>query len=199
MKSKKSKLKSQEEKKLKKLNSAKIRVWFKVFKYKLLMDILIYASSFGLAFLLDKVFETLFIFISFHIFRGLFPKQLHLKSTINCIKLTLFIFAVSILSVLPNELSKIAPIILGMLICLITYFVQDYLDFLTRKNKGLVKGMSEEDMIKLCQEHRLTELETKVMILYYCKCMKRWEIGNESNYSQDNISKIKKKALDKLV
>lgn len=187
------------EKKKKKFNSVKFRVWFKVFKYKLLMDILIYASSFGLAFLFYKEFETLFIFLAFHLCRGLFPKKLHLKSTISCIKLTLFIFSVAVLIVLPNEISKIAPLILGVLICLITYFVQDYLDFLTRKDKGLVKGMSEEDMIKLCKEHRLTELETKVMILYYCKCMKRWEIGNELNYSQDNISKIKKRALDKLV
>lgn len=199
MKIMKSKPKSQEENKLKKLNSAKIRVWFKVFKYKLLMDIIIYASSFGLAFLLDKVFETLFIFISFHLFRGLFPKQLHLKSTISCVKLTLFIFSVSILAVLPNDLSKFAPIILGVLICLITYFVQDYMDLLARKKKGLVKGMSEEDMIKLCKENKLTELETKVMILYYCKGMKRWEIGNLLSYSQDYIAKVKKRALDKLV
>ena len=199
MKLKKSKLKSQEEKKLKKLNKARIRVWFKVFKYKLLMDILIYASSFGLAFLIDKVFETLFIFISFHLFRGLFPKQLHLKSTISCVKLTLFIFSTAVLVVVPNELSKIAPIVLGMMICLITYFVQDYMDLITRKQKGLVKGMSEEDMIKLAKEHRFTELETKVMILYYCKSMKRWEIGNELNYSQDYIAKVKKRALDKLV
>ena len=199
MKLKKSKLKSQEEKKLKKLNSAKIRVWFKVFKYKLLMDLLIYASSFGLAFLLNKVFETLFIFISFHLFRSLFPKQLHLRSTINCVKLTLFIFSTAVLSVVPNEFSKIAPIILGMLICLITYFVQDYIDLLTRKKKGIIKGMNEEDMIKICKEYKLTELETKVMILYYCKCMKRWAIGNELNYSQDYVAKVKKRALDKLV
>ena len=163
------------------------------------MDILIYASSFGLAFLIDKVFETLFVFISFHLFRGLFPKQLHLKSTISCVKLTLFIFSTAVLVVVPNELSKIAPIVLGMLICLITYFVQDYMDLITRKQKGLVKGMSEEDMIKLAKEHSFTELETKVMILYYCKCMKRWEIGNELNYSQDYIAKVKKRALDKLV
>ena len=141
--------KSNAEKKKKKLNSVNFRVWFKVFKYKLLMDILIYASSFGLAFLFYKEFETLFIFLSFHLFRGLFPKQLHLKSTISCVKLTLFIFAVAILIVLPNELSKIAPLVLGMLICLITYFVQDYLDYITRKDKGVVKGISEEEMLKI--------------------------------------------------
>jgi hypothetical protein len=163
------------------------------------MDLIIYASSFGLAFLFYKEFECLFLFISFHLFRGMFPKQLHLKSTISCVKLTLFIFATAIIIVLPNEVSMIAPIILGVAICLITYYVQDYMDLIARKQKGLVKGMSEEDMIKLAKEYRFTELETKVMILYYCKGMKRWEIGNELNYSQDNISKIKKKALDKLV
>lgn len=196
---KKLKLKSNAEKKQKKWNSANFRVWFKVFKYKLLMDLIIYASSFGLAFLFYKEFECLFLFISFHLFRGMFPKQLHLKSTISCVKLTLFIFATAIIIVLPNEVSMIAPIILGVAICLITYYVQDYMDLIARKQKGLVKGMSEEDMIKLAKEYRFTELETKVMILYYCKGMKRWEIGNELNYSQDNISKIKKKALDKLV
>lgn len=66
------------------------------------------------------------------------------------------------------------------------------------KHQSLVRGISEEEMSILCKWHKLTPIETKVMILYYSRCLKLWEIGNELNYSEFNISKIKRRALDKF-
>jgi DNA-directed RNA polymerase specialized sigma subunit len=72
------------------------------------------------------------------------------------------------------------------------------MDSLKQKQKGLIRGISEEEMSIICKWRKLTPIETKVMVLYYCNCLKLWQIGNELNYSQDNISKIKRRALDKF-
>lgn len=194
--------KSNEEKKKKKQinrNFIKFKLWFKIFKYKLLIDFIIFGVSFTLAIFLNKFFETLFVFISFFLFRYLFPKQLHLKSTINCVKLTLFIFAIAIIFILPKELSRLFPIIFGILICALTYFIQDYLDFKIRNKKGLKRGISEEQLKEICKDKYINEQEFIILKLYYSDCKKLWEIANELNYSEFNISRIKKKALDKLV
>ena len=44
----------------------------------------------------------------------------------------------------------------------------------------------------------LSELETKVLIFYFCDKLKRWQIGNLLNYSEETISRIKEKALQKM-
>lgn len=51
---------------------------------------------------------------------------------------------------------------------------------------------------KKCKFFNLTELETTILISYYCDKLRRWEIGNNLGYSEDMISKIKEKALAKM-
>lgn len=51
---------------------------------------------------------------------------------------------------------------------------------------------------KKCRLYNLTDLETQILIKFYCDKLKRWEIGNSLGYSEDMISKIKEKALNKI-
>lgn len=53
-------------------------------------------------------------------------------------------------------------------------------------------------LIRKCKLYQLSELETKVLIFYFCDKLKRWQIGNLLNYSEETISRIKEKALQKM-
>lgn len=62
----------------------------------------------------------------------------------------------------------------------------------------VVKGMNEKDLLAKCEMYGLSDIETKVLFMYYVERYTRNEIGIATNYSEDNISKIKKRALDKM-
>lgn len=183
---------------LKKEKIIKFKIWLKLFKYRILADIFIFIISFGIAFLFDKVIETIILFLSFFLFRPLFSKQLHLKSTIKCVELTILIFSVAIIFLCPKEVSRLFSIVFGFFICLITYYAQELIDLKNSSKIKLKRGIKEEQLKEICNNKYITEQEYTVLKLYYCECKKLWEIANIMQYSDFNISKIKKKALDKL-
>lgn len=53
-------------------------------------------------------------------------------------------------------------------------------------------------LIRKCKLYQLSTLEIKVLELYFCDKFKRWQIGNQLNYSEETISRIKEKALQKM-
>jgi DNA-directed RNA polymerase specialized sigma subunit len=72
------------------------------------------------------------------------------------------------------------------------------IEMLQMKKTNIDFTIERSILEKKCKFYNLTELETKVLIYYYCDKLKRWEIGNLLNYSEDMISKIKEKALKKM-
>ena len=58
--------------------------------------------------------------------------------------------------------------------------------------------MNKDILIEKCKLYDLNDLEIKILVSYYCDGLKRWQIGNQLNYSEDRISQLKKQALDKL-
>lgn len=71
--------------------------------------------------------------------------------------------------------------------------------FKRKKKIKVCIGMDRELLLAKCKEKDLTEKETQVLVMFYCDRLPRWKIGNKLGYGEDNISKIKKRALDKLV
>ena len=72
------------------------------------------------------------------------------------------------------------------------------IEMLQLKKTNIDFNIERSILEKKCKLYNLTELETKILICYYCDKLKRWEIGNLLNYSEDMISKIKEKALNKI-
>ena len=72
------------------------------------------------------------------------------------------------------------------------------IEMLQVKKTNIDFNIERSILEKKCKLYNLTELETKVLIYYYVDKLKRWEIGNLLNYSEDMISKIKEKALNKI-
>lgn len=74
----------------------------------------------------------------------------------------------------------------------------DKVETLQLKQVNIDFNIERSLLEKKCKFFNLTELETKILVYYYCDKLKRWEIGNKLGYSEDMISKIKDKALLKI-
>ena len=192
MKLKKSMTKSQDKKM--KLNRTKIKLIITI----ILVNILFISFIIGVSYLFDKVIETIIMTLSFFVFRSAFEKELHMKTLENCIKTTLSIFFISVMSLTPNEFSYTLPILFGFTICFVTYKVQDYLDFLVKKSTKLYRGMTKDEFKSICDVYSLENEEKKILYLYFVKKLKLWQIANELGYSESSIFKKKDTALKKI-
>lgn len=153
----------------------KLKILFEMYTEVIISYAIIILGIFFIGFIFNKSLESLFMLISYFIFRKSFPKELHRKSTIDCIKLSLFIFFIAISTVLPVRLSYIFSIISGMLICYITYRIQDYLDYIvipksreSKRNKVIKKlgkdNLDEESIENFCVTLGMPELSETVYL-----------------------------------
>lgn len=180
-----------------KLKNSKFRVPARV-KY-FLGTIVQFGGIFILSVVFERILEILIIIPLFFVFRSKYTKTFHANTIFECSIYSLLMFFIICLISLPVELSILSSVLLCYLTTTILYYIRDYLDISRVKKIKISKGMNKQDLIDVCKQNSLNELETKVLTMYYCDRLKRWQIGIKLNYSEDNISKIKKKALDKLV
>ena len=176
----------------------KMKIRIKLTLIVVLTNILFISFIIGISYLFSKLIESIIMTLSFFIFRSAFEKELHMKTLEDCIKTTLSIFFISIMSLVPNEFSYVAPILFGFTICFVTYKVQDYLDYLVRKATKLYRGMTKEEFKSVCEVYDLEHEEKKILNLYFVKKLKLWEIANELGYSESSIFKKKHTALKKI-
>lgn len=158
-----------------------------------------FAGIFVLSYVFEKILEILIIIPLFFIFRSKYTKTFHANTMFQCSVYTLIMFIILCLLSLPICYSILSAVILCYATTNVLYYIRDYLDIKRIKCTKISVGMNKEKLLQVCKLYNLNELETQVLTLYYCDRLKRWQIGNKLNYSEDNISKIKKKALDKLV
>ena len=151
-----------------------------------------------LSILFERIIEVLIIIPLFFWFRSKYIKTYHSKTIWQCTLYTLIMFLIICLIAQPIYISIIITIILCFVTTELLFYIQDYLDFLKVKEFKIYKGMNKEMLLNKCKMYDLTDVETKVLTMYYCDKLKRWQIGNVLGYSEDNISKIKEKALNKF-
>lgn len=151
-----------------------------------------------ISYLFERIIEVLIIIPLFFVFRKKYTKTYHAKTLFECTLYTLLLFLVICLVAQPIQTSILLAIILCYLTTEFLYLIKDYQDLIKVKKFKIYKGMNKQLLIQKCQLYELSEVETQVLILYYCDRLKRWQIGNVLNYSEDNISKIKEKALNKF-
>lgn len=151
-----------------------------------------------LSILFERVIEILIIIPLFFWFRSKYTKTYHAKTIWQCTLYTLLMFLIICIISQPIQISILITIILCFLVTEFLYYLRDYLDFLKVKKFKIYKGMNKDVLLNKCKMYDLTEIETQVLTMYYCDKLKRWQIGNVLNYSEDNISKIKEKALNKF-
>lgn len=182
--------------KLKKLKKNKYNIQYLFINIG--MSIFFISCILGIAFLFNKIIESIIMLISYLLYRSAFGKELHMPTLEKCIKTTLSIFFISIMSLVPNEFSYVVPILFGFTICFVTYKVQDYLDFLVKKSTKLYRGMTNDEFKNICEVCVLENEEIKILYLYFVKKLKLWEIANELKYSESSIFKKKTTAINKI-
>lgn len=83
-----------------------------------------------------------------------------------------------------------------------SFHLREYLDIRTKitslKKLEIKKGMSKEKLEKLCKEANTTELESKIMMMFYCERKSITYIAIKLSYSYDRIWQLKNDALKKI-
>lgn len=177
----------------------KIKDFYIPFEIQLIFfTILQYGGAIVIAIILNRVIETLFFMPLFHIFRKKYSKTYHADDFVPCTLHTYIMLAVVNRLSLPMHISLLFIVMISYFTTDVLYHLELYLE--TRKIKGfkIRFGMDETELINECKSVNLTKLEQDVLIMFYCKRMKRYEIGIKLGYSESNISQIKSKALSKL-
>lgn len=170
----------------------------KLFLKGLFHSVLQFVMIFLFAIFHNCIFEMLIVYVCFFYFRTRFTKQFHALTSWGCTLITIVVYYLVSLWIPNKSYSLILIILFTYSINYISYAYRDYLDFIKIKKFKIYKGMNKATLINKCIIYELTDLETQVLTMYYCDRLKRWQIGNVLNYSEDNISKIKEKALNKF-
>lgn len=143
--------------------------------------------------------QYIIVAVSFFVMKAVFGHSYHAETIIKCTTLACIIFISATRLSLPLPISVLFNIILGTVVAYIMYIFYYFFKFTDKNGKTIYRGMSKEELDAMCKDIDLEEIEYNVLYQYYCCKKKRYLIGNDLGYSEDNISKIKKKALDKLV
>jgi len=117
-----------------------------------------------IAYLFDKLFETLTVMLLFYIYRSMFTKQWHSKSLYLCSFISIIVFSLLIQLELKFSASIIFSIILTFMMTFISYNIRDYLDnkiiiknyenrLINIPNK-CIENLSEDEMVKLLPDVR---------------------------------------------
>lgn len=136
---------------------------------------------------------------TFFIMKTVFGKSYHADTVIKCTTLACIVFITETRLSLPLYISILCNIVLGTIVAYIMYVFYYFFKFTSKNGITVYKGMSKEELDEACKDVNLEDIEYQVLYMYYCEKKKRFIIGNELGYSEDSISKFKKKALDKLV
>lgn len=165
----------------------------------ILLNVFVFLGLLLLGAIFNKFIEIGSTFILFYVFRSNYTKTYHADTLYLCSLYTLLIFLILCLINLPMHTSIGFTIIFVYLTTNFLYIIADYKELLKTKEVKVYRGMNRDVLTEKCKMYNLNDLETSILIMYYCDKLKRWQIGNILNYSEDRISQIKKSALDKFV
>ena len=124
---------------------------------------------FGYAFLLGKERETLFMMIAYTLTRNLFDRQLHMSTTIKCIKVSIIVFVISITAIINYRLSVMESALIGVVINFIGNVitlipVEDIKKKRKRQRILDIVNNDEETIDKVCKELGLIDLSETVYL-----------------------------------
>lgn len=134
----------------------KVNLWF--YSRKAGGYLALFSTIFVFGWLFDRSIETLFMMIGYLATRFCVPKIYHFNTTQKCITYStmVFLFGLAILCV-PNNISIVWNIVVGVVIPIILYAVSLLFQPQTEKDK----------LIALCKKHNYNELKTQMAIKFF--------------------------------
>lgn len=170
---------------------------YKIFAFILALSQFIIVGV--LCYLINQtIINYIIIFVSFCIMRKFFVYSYHCKTIIGCTTLSCFVFVSLTRLSMPMYLSTLLSVCLGLLLAYIMYIIYYHIKYTSYSGITIEKGMNKDNLMELCQLNNLGDLETNILIDFYCNKLKLVNISIKYNYSVDNINKLKKKALNKI-
>lgn len=175
----------------------KTKIILKGLFHSLLQLILI----FFFAWLNDCIFEMLIVYTCFFLFRTKFDKQYHALTSWGCTFITMIVFFIVSLTIPQKTISLLLVIIFTYFINLMSFYARDYLDlkdkFKARKVE-ITKGMNKDKLLEICKQNNLNELETNILIYFYCDRLTLTAISYKVNYSYDYVAELKSKIIKRI-
>jgi hypothetical protein len=135
--------------------------------------VVILVALFSVAWLFDKVINTVIILMSYGGTRWAFPLTYHAKTDKGCIMFTIACFSIAIIIALPINLSIVASVIVGMAISTFLFFLQYFLDLKTN-----IKVDDKEEFINKCKALGYGQLKTEIAIKFFVDKIKTKEVWN---------------------
>ena len=152
--------------------------------------VVILVALFSVAWLCDKVINTVIILMSYGATRWVFPLTYHAKTDKGCIMFTIGCFSISIIIALPINLTIVASVIVGMVISTFLFFLQYFLDLLKankEKDKEELYKMTEAELRQYGASKGLSEIQQDILVHRIIEHLKISEICDYRKYGRTTI------------
>ena len=150
-------------------------------------------------FINNTTWQFVIIFVSFCVLRAVFGKSYHCNSIITCTSLSCLVFVIATRLSLPPYISTLCNVIIGLLVAYMMYVLYYFNKYTNPQGITLSRGMNQETLMEMCSDLQLTDIEMKVLTDFYVKRKSLQSIAMTIGYSKINVSKIKQKAIKKII
>lgn len=180
---------------------ANTKIKIKLFLLNFIFELIVNSIILFIAFISDKIIETLLFYIVWRVFRFAYPKIFHCKlntplmSIVGCLFCSILCFMVATKLMFNISISIFSSVIVGICINYLLYKAQDYLELKKQVAKQTIDiyKMTEDELRAYAISKGLSEMIIDTLILRVIHNYKWVEIQNERNYTKDGIRYHKEK------
>lgn len=173
----------------------KTKIRIKLILINILFELVINSVILLIAFIYNKIFETLLFYFSWNIFRYAFPKVFHftfskpLFNIIGCFICSVACFTIAIRNIFNINISIFSSVIIGIVINYLLYKTRDYISLRNKMIKETVNiyKLSEDELRAYAKSKHLGEMIIDTLVLRVIYNYKWVEIQRERNYTKDGI------------
>lgn len=144
------------------------------------------------AYLNHSLIECFFIITSFMISRKVFG-AFHLDSAIKCWLVSNLSFFILNKITLNVKVTFAIPILCGIALSYITS------KFIKKTTRNLYRGMAEHDLLMICKNTNMSNLEQNILIDFYCNRINMTKLTYKYNYSRSQLYRYKTSAEKKVM
>lgn len=143
-------------------------------------------------------FQFGIIFVVFVVMRAVLGNSYHSNMVGKCTTVAIITFTCATQVSLPTYVSVQVNVFIGFLVAFIMYKLYTE-EFNAEADRfSVCRGMDKEQMVIICDRYNINGLSRDIMIYFYCDRHKVDKIAFMVGYSNDNVAKLKKQALDMI-
>lgn len=167
---------------------------FYVFKFS--MYALVFGSMGICGYFNDKLLETAFLFGCYIMLRFLTPKTFHSNNFYRCIFWSIVMFNLAIPMTLPLSISLFASVVMGYVISLVLYYIQDYIDLKIEDKKRKmfnIKTSTEDELIARCISKCFNQQDIEQCVIIFKSGLKGDALYKKLCYCERQVKNLRKK------